>query len=111
MKGLWKCSVCGYVHEGEEAPVNCPKCGAPQEKFEALSEDAANLIRRSDFSNDLHMELVKLAMKMDEICKAGIEDALDPTCVIVFNKTKDRAWEIKQMCKAELVAHVGKGKF
>lgn len=27
------CSVCGYVHEGNEAPDNCPQCKAPKEKF------------------------------------------------------------------------------
>ncbi len=29
----WVCTVCGYVHEGEEAPDKCPQCGAPKEKF------------------------------------------------------------------------------
>jgi rubredoxin len=29
----WVCSVCGHVHEGDEAPEKCPVCGAPQEKF------------------------------------------------------------------------------
>ena len=27
------CSVCGYVHEGNEAPEKCPQCKAPKEKF------------------------------------------------------------------------------
>jgi rubrerythrin len=27
------CSVCGYVHEGSEAPDKCPQCKAPKEKF------------------------------------------------------------------------------
>ena len=27
------CSVCGYVHEGNEAPEKCPHCKAPKEKF------------------------------------------------------------------------------
>ena len=29
----WVCSVCGYVHEGPEAPEACPVCKAPKEKF------------------------------------------------------------------------------
>lgn len=29
----WVCSVCGYVHEGPEAPETCPLCKAPKEKF------------------------------------------------------------------------------
>ncbi|WP_461205240.1 NADH peroxidase [Clostridium sp. DL1XJH146] len=28
------CTVCGYVHEGEEAPEVCPLCKAPKEKFQ-----------------------------------------------------------------------------
>ena len=27
------CPVCGYVHEGDEAPEKCPQCGVPGEKF------------------------------------------------------------------------------
>ncbi|MCX7921575.1 MAG: NADH peroxidase [Clostridia bacterium] len=27
------CSICGYVHEGAEAPDNCPQCRAAKEKF------------------------------------------------------------------------------
>lgn len=29
----WVCSVCGYVHEGTEAPEKCPVCKAPASKF------------------------------------------------------------------------------
>ncbi len=29
----WKCTVCGYVHEGDVPPVKCPVCGADSSKF------------------------------------------------------------------------------
>lgn len=29
----WKCSVCGYVHTGDEPPEKCPVCGADKSKF------------------------------------------------------------------------------
>lgn len=29
------CSVCGYVHEGDAAPEQCPQCKVPGEKFVA----------------------------------------------------------------------------
>ncbi|EYE88730.1 Reverse rubrerythrin-1 [Fervidicella metallireducens AeB] len=32
------CTICGYAHEGEAAPVNCPQCGAPAEKFTVMNE-------------------------------------------------------------------------
>jgi rubrerythrin len=30
----WKCSVCGYVHEGTEPPPKCPCCAHQKEYFE-----------------------------------------------------------------------------
>jgi len=35
------CKVCGYVHEGDEAPESCPVCKAPSEKFEKQSGEMA----------------------------------------------------------------------
>ena len=36
----WVCSVCGYVHEGDSAPAQCPQCKVPGEKFvEQKSEE------------------------------------------------------------------------
>lgn len=32
----WKCSVCGHVHEGLEAPDVCPTCAHKQEHFELM---------------------------------------------------------------------------
>jgi rubrerythrin len=33
MSKKWICTVCGYAHEGNEAPVMCPQCKVPAEKF------------------------------------------------------------------------------
>ncbi len=33
-KVTWKCRVCGYLHEGAKAPLNCPVCRHPQAYFE-----------------------------------------------------------------------------
>ena len=30
----WKCSKCGYVHEGKEPPEKCPSCKHPKEYYE-----------------------------------------------------------------------------
>lgn len=37
-KVLWKCTNCGYVHEGAEAPEKCPACVHPQAYFEVFRE-------------------------------------------------------------------------
>ena len=35
--GKFVCTICGYVHEGAEAPAQCPICKAPADKFAAQS--------------------------------------------------------------------------
>lgn len=34
----WKCSVCGYIHEGDEPPEKCPLCGAEKDKFNQITD-------------------------------------------------------------------------
>lgn len=35
----WKCRNCGYVHEGTEAPDQCPACAHPQAHYELFCEN------------------------------------------------------------------------
>lgn len=35
----WECTVCGYIHEGDEPPENCPICGAGAEYFKEIVEE------------------------------------------------------------------------
>ncbi len=34
----WKCTVCGYIHNGEEPPETCPVCGADKSQFVEITE-------------------------------------------------------------------------
>ncbi|MDY7010983.1 MAG: rubrerythrin family protein [Planctomycetota bacterium] len=36
---VWRCRNCGYLHEGAEAPEECPACAHPQAHFEILGEN------------------------------------------------------------------------
>ena len=36
----WKCSVCGYIHEGDTPPESCPVCKQPASKFVKMEEEA-----------------------------------------------------------------------
>ena len=33
------CSVCGYIHEGDQAPEVCPVCKVSSDKFVAQAEE------------------------------------------------------------------------
>lgn len=110
MKKKWKC-VCGYIHDGDEAPAQCPKCGAPAEKFTLLDDKVANLVERSRHSNALHARLADLGRKMEAVCKDGIEDKLDPGCVDVFQKALAHSYEIMKLAMTEMQIHMAKGKW
>ena len=38
-KTKWHCTNCGYIHEGTEAPAECPACKHPQSYYELLAEN------------------------------------------------------------------------
>lgn len=51
----FKCKVCGYVHEGNEAPEKCPMCSAPKSEFEEITEaDAAPKKKGIDTSSNVY---------------------------------------------------------
>ncbi len=35
----WVCTVCGYVHEGDTPPAECPICHVPADKFNKMDEE------------------------------------------------------------------------
>ena len=37
----FRCTVCGYVYEGDAAPEKCPLCKAPASKFVEVEEAVA----------------------------------------------------------------------
>jgi rubrerythrin len=36
---VWRCRNCGYLHDGNEAPLVCPACAHEQAHFELLGEN------------------------------------------------------------------------
>ena len=39
----WKCTLCGYIHTGNEPPDKCPVCGADRLKFVEIGDTGAPL--------------------------------------------------------------------
>jgi len=108
---FYRCEVCGLVLEEGQLEENCPKCGAPKEKFIELDSEASEKHIRSEFTNDLHVQLIHLCEKLEHVAEAGINDNLDPSCVKIFVRTKAYSKLLKQLAKAELAGHITKGKW
>ena len=108
---MWRCGSCGYVWDGDAAPEVCPKCGASLVKFTVLEEAAADLVDRSRFTNNLHIQLYATLEQVMEIAEDGIDDNLDPNCVKIFERALEQAEILQQSIKAELQGHMNKGKW
>ena len=67
MAKKWRCTVCGYIHEGPEAPDQCPMCKVGKEKFVEVVEQEEGLtfvtehvigdgkVRRRSFGRDFRI--------------------------------------------------------
>lgn len=108
---MFKCSVCGYIFEGPQAPDACPKCGAPKEKFAELTGDVKDKVEKSRMTNDLHMDMLAHLQEIEAISLEGIDENLDPGCVAIFKKAAAAADELSRSIRAELAGHMSKGKW
>jgi len=111
MKKLFRCEVCGLVLEEGQLEDVCPKCGQPKDKFHEMDAEATEKHERSEYSNDLHVQMIRLCDKLEKLADAGIADNLDPSCVKIFTRAKANAELLKQLAKAEIAGHISKGKW
>ncbi len=108
---IFKCGVCGYLFDGNEPPEFCPKCGAPREQFSKIDDAAEVLIKKARRTNDIHVKIAGLMEEAAGLAEEGVRENLDPPCVLLFQKCLKASWEIRQATKAEIQAHVAKGKW
>ncbi len=62
----WKCTICNYIHEGEEPPVRCPVCRVPASKFVLIepSRDEADALKLKELEREIaEQELIVEANK------------------------------------------------
>ncbi len=71
----WKCTVCGYIHEGDTPPEACPLCKAPAEKFEEIIENGK--VRRWKCTVCGYIHEGDGPPKECPICKAGADKFIE----------------------------------
>ncbi len=67
------CTICGYVHNGDEAPAQCPQCKAPAAKFKEVIASTGKKIWA-----DQHF--VGVAKGVDEEIIKGLRMNFDGEC-------------------------------
>lgn len=70
----FRCTICGYIHEGDEAPERCPQCKAPASKFvEVVEQEGAPLA----FADE---HVIGVAKGVDEEIYKGLVDNFNGEC-------------------------------
>ena len=67
----WVCSVCGYVHEGDNPPEFCPVCKVPASKFNKVEEGGMNWASE---------HVVGIAKDVDEEIKKDLRSNFEGEC-------------------------------
>ena len=69
------CKVCGYVHEGKEAPSACPVCKVGASEFKAVEEGKKGLDTNSDIYAIIYSAVVVVIVAF---LLAGVSSLLSP---------------------------------
>jgi rubredoxin/uncharacterized membrane protein len=88
MEKTWRCTVCGYLHTGENPPDFCPVCGVDASKFELIGPaETAELPALKSRSEQLKEKALRLfdeikASFVPHAVAAHFPNALLPTCFL-----------------------------
>ncbi len=86
----WECTVCGYIHEGDEPPEKCPVCGADRSKFveiDPAEEGEEKPDRKEPQDNDLNskQEATVSASRYDPMLDFMVKHHIHPISVHIPN--------------------------
>jgi rubredoxin/uncharacterized membrane protein len=71
----WECSVCGYIHEGEEPPLQCPICKADKDKFFEI-EPLEEIVTPPESDNETGDEILESSSQEQPTIIAKITDLI-----------------------------------
>ncbi len=72
----FRCTVCGYIHEGDAAPEKCPLCKVPAEKFIEVAEQEGDLAWADE-------HVIGVAQGVDPVIFQGLKDHFMGECTEV----------------------------
>ncbi len=61
------CTVCGYVHEGNSPPEQCPVCGASSDKFNEVEEETEHSMDKDEYLGEWKRDSDELEVLMADI--------------------------------------------
>lgn len=99
----WRCTICGYIHEGDTPPDECPLCGAGPEFFEEVEEDTVSTstnksINMVNESKDKVNIQVPLEVNLSEEDKKRIDPALFKISYGMYIITSNKGEKLNGQC-------------
>jgi uncharacterized membrane protein len=87
MEKTWRCTVCGYLHTGENPPEECPVCGVDASHFELVGESQEAVNTSETTSKSLSSQVLGFLDEMKatfvpHAVAAHFPNGLLPTCVL-----------------------------
>ena len=85
----FRCTVCGYVYEGDAAPEKCPLCKAPASKFvevveveggDCVWDTKTNLQKRKDAEQGACEDKKRIATRAKALNLDAIHDTVHEMC-------------------------------
>ena len=104
---IWRCEVCGYLHEGKEPPGSCPKCAASRDKFKLLDEEEAEIMQDAMLTKEKYSQILEKLDEVSQLAAEGMLLDLDDGCNKIFNKARDDIESLQKMIRDELAGHAG----
>lgn len=80
MVKLWRCEICGDPYIGDEAPTNCPFCGAKQKFIKEFNDAKVNFdveLNETDKANAEHALQVEVSNTTFYFCAAEKVEELE----------------------------------
>jgi hypothetical protein len=90
---MWRCDICGYLHEGDEAPEFCVKCGAPREKFVLLDEEEAEMMHDALRTREQYQRILHSLRKYWRWRKRGLNWIWMKAATVSLTKRKKKCPE------------------
>jgi uncharacterized Zn finger protein (UPF0148 family) len=100
----WRCTVCNYIHQGDQPPEKCPVCGADKSKFEEISQEEAKQVQAKKSSKQIEREqaMVKKAREKNSTGQSGKEAS---SAGQKTSGRKERAGRIFEFVNRQMIKH------
>lgn len=88
-KKKWKCTVCGYIHEGDNPPDQCPVCGVGPEKFELLTLESSGKELDQQEERNIKSALFKVSYGLFVVSSLSGKKVNGQACNTLFQITSN----------------------